>query len=323
MLAALKRRRRAPLAAIRGERAERRDRREGRIPPPQPRRKDVRSVVCFLCGPGDLGGLLDSIEALRASDGDATQVLVVDDTSVTAREALVRERFPEVEVLRNRLRTGGPPHLWPLCQLGLHHALRYYSFEQWVKMDADALVTATGFSEQTLARLAAAPAAGMAGNTGTRCDGAPADYRYHAGVLRAEAHRSRTLTAAVERARAAGWELGENVHGGVFCVTRAACEAISRAGWLAWREPWHSLVSEDLAFSLFVRAEGFELLSIGDPNGIFAIANKHLPLPKEEIAGGPWVATHSVRVGLDGESESDLRAFFRAHRSAWPSAPGQ
>jgi hypothetical protein len=251
------------------------------------------------------------------SDGDAAQVLVADDSSIAAREAVVRERYPTVDVVRNPLSTGGPPHLWYLCKLGIERALERYDFEQWVKMDCDALVTGPAFSEATLARLADAPQTGIAGCVDVRCDGAPTDYRYHAEILRRDIRHDRTLAAAVERAVARGWDVGNTVHGGVFTITRDACEALKREGWLDWRRPWYSLLNEDIALSLFVTACGFDMLSIGGPGGIFCTANKSLILPKEEIADGGWVAAHSVRQGLDGEDETALRAFFRERRQRW------
>lgn len=293
--------------------------RKGRIPPPPRRRSEVRSVACFLAGPADRDALFDSIDALVRSDGDAAQVIVADDSSLVAREAVVRERHPSVDVVRNRLSTGGPPHLWYLCRLGIERALERYDFEQWVKMDCDALVTGPSFSNTTLARLRDAPEAGIAGCVDVRCDGAPTDFRYHADVIRSDIRRDRTLASAVERATANGWEVGNNVHGGVFTITRDACEALKREGWLDWRRPWYSLLNEDVALSLFVAACGFDMLSIGGPDGIFCTANKSLILSKEEIADGPWVAAHSVRQGLHGEDEAALRAFFRERREAWPS----
>jgi hypothetical protein len=302
---------------VRARAAERGDRRLGRIPPPSPRRRDVRTVFCFLVGPGDRDALFDSIDAVVASDGDASQVVVLDDSSVVARESVVRERFPEAVVLRNDRPTGGPPHLWALCRLGLEHALRNYDFEQWVKSDSDALVTGPGFSQETLARFADARDAGIAGCTGVRCDGVPTDYEYHAEVIVREMRRDRTLAAAVERASSRGWQLGECVHGGAFTMTRSACEAVEREGYLGWRRSWYSLMNEDIALSLFVRAAGFELLSIGAPGEIFAVANKDLRLPKEQIADEQWVLAHSVRLGYEGESERELREFFRERRASW------
>ena len=317
VLVALRRRRRTPVTAVRAEVADRRDRRAGRIPPPPRRRPEVRSIFSMPVGPGDRGAVLDGIDAILASDGDAAQVIVVDDASVDSRAGVVRDRYPQVDVVRQRVPSGGPPRLWPGTQLGLRRALERYDFEQFVKLDADALVTAPEFSERTLARLRMSPRPGIAGSFGLRSDGSPWDYGWHAAVLETERRGDRVLAAAADAAMAAGWTPGEMVHGGVLCVTRPACEALRRDGRLEWRQPFDSLASEDFLLSLFVRAAGFEFVSTGGPDGILATANKHLPLPKEEIAEGPWVAAHSVRFGLDGEDEAELRAFFRARRSEW------
>jgi hypothetical protein len=53
------------------------------------------------------------------------------------------------------------------------------------------------------------------------------------------------------------------------------------------------------------------------PDGILALGNEALPLPKEQIADGPWVAAHSLRRGLNGEREAELRQFFGARRAEW------
>ncbi len=53
--------------------------------------------------------------------------------------------------------------------------------------------------------------------------------------------------------------------------------------------------------------------------GPLAIANKHLPLPLEELLapGGRWKVAHSTKVGLAGESEQAIREAARAARLAW------
>jgi hypothetical protein len=317
MLAAARRRRWGPLRAARAARVERRDHKRGRIPPVSHRRRQVRSVVWFAAGPGTHDALLDSIDSVLASDGSDSQILVVDDCSIDAREAVIRERFPQVDFRRTRFPTGGPPNMWHLCQLALEHARENYDFEIWMKMDSDALATGPELSAVTASRLAEVPNAGFAGSLQVRADGVPEDSTYHANVIRREVTRDPVLAAAVQVARVQGWKVGEIVQGGVCVLTRAASDALAKERWLEWPRRWHQVTSEDLALSLFVRASGLELVSIGDPNGIFAIANKHLPLPKEEIAAGPWVAAHSVNWGFDGEDEKTLRAFFRAQRASW------
>ena len=320
MAAALWRQRRAPIAALRARAAEAGDRRAGRLPHPVARRPEARTVVMFPSGPGRWPQLADSIEAVQASDGDRSQILVVDDSTVDTRASVIRARFPEVDVIRKPFPTGGPPATWPVYRLGLLHALEHYDFEIFVKMDTDALVTGPGFSDTVVARLAAAPRAGLAGCCRRRCDGATEDTTYHAAVLEREIPNAPELQSAVELAEANGWHRGAIVHGGVQCITRPAIEALAETGWLAWRRPWHSQTSDDCIISMFVTACGFELLSIGDPNGIFAVGNKHLPLPKELVADAEWVVAHSTKHGFEGEGEEELRSYFRARRATWNPA---
>lgn len=310
---------RALARAAQADAAEREDRRRGRIAPPAPRLRQVASVVLFISGPGRTGELFDSIDSVIASDGDQSQIIVVDDCSTDARETIVRERYPEVDVIRSRRPSLGPPNITPLTMLGIERALARYRFDHCIKMDSDALATGPHLSAVVGARFAAAPSAGLAGAHLVRCDGAPyANSWFHAETIAWEAERDPLLRAAVTRASTRGWVPGEIVEGGVFALSRAACEAIAREGWLRWRPRAHCLVSEDLAFSTIVRACGFDVLQIGGPkDGVFAVDTRSLPLSKEDVASGPWIAAHSVKAGRDGESEATLRAFFRRRREDW------
>jgi hypothetical protein len=317
-LAALRRLRRAPAQLLRVELARRQDRR-GPVTVPGPRRQKVRSVIWIPVGPGSAEALWDTIDAIQASDGEDSQIVVVDDCTLETRAAVVRERYPEVDVVRNRIPTGGPPNLWVLCQIAMRYALERYDFEQLVKLDADAIVLAPEFSARSIERIAQTPHAGLAGAFRERPDGSEeSDREYHARVLAHELPFDPLLRQATERAEAAGWRRGEIVQGGIMFLTREACEAIYREGYVDWRRDWSSTVSEDLALSLFVRAAGFELVSIGGRDGLVAVANKYLPVSKERLADGSFAAAHSIRVGYDGESEQQLRAFFAAHRVGWP-----
>ncbi len=328
MLAAVWRRRWAPWLALRADWAEREDLRAGRIPPlPSGRRRKCRTVVWIPAGPGNPLALFDTIESVLASDRGASQIVVVDDCSVDCREAVVRGRYPEVDVVRTRTPSGGPPNVWPVVRTAVKHVLANYDFELFARLDTDALVTGPRFSAHALERLAAVPEAGIAGSFRTRADGRPEDHEFHVAVLDRELPRDATLRSAVERAEAAGWRRGDAVQCGVMFMSREACERLKREGWLEWRRPWHSIVVEDLALTAFVRACGLDALSLGAPQERFvAVANKGLPLAKEELAEGPWLAAHSVRCGLHGETEGELRDFFRARRADWSvpiPAPGR
>jgi glycosyltransferase involved in cell wall biosynthesis len=283
---------------------------------------DVRAVVLFISGPGRTDELLDSIDSVLASEGEDVQIIVVDDCSIDTRESVVRARYPQVDVLRSGIPVLGPPNITPLTLLGIRHALARYRFDHCIKMDSDALVTGPRLTDAIESRVGVVPDAGLAGAHMVRCDGAPYDnVWFHAETLAYEMRRDRTLRAAAERAVARGWTPGEIVEGGVCALTREACEALASNGWLDWRPPRSSIVSEDLVLSTFVRAAGLRLVQLGGPEGIFAVDTKLLPLPKDEVAAGPWVAAHSVKRGIGGEPEDVLRSFFRAARSRWQAEP--
>lgn len=318
MLAALWRKRRAPAQALQAAKAERSDRRHGRIPPPVARARETLAVICIPSGPGNPARLMDTIDSVLASDGGSSQILVVDDCSVTAREAVIRARYPQVDFVRTPSPSGGLPNIWPPLRAGLEHALEHYDFSMFVKLDTDAIVTGPSFSERCEAALRAAPEAGIAGSFLTRADGRPEDHTYHASVIDLEVPRDPHLARAVRLAEANGWRRGDAVQGGVSLFSHSACRALEREGWLNWPRPWHSNIAEDLATTIFVRACGLEALSIGSPEDcLVAVAVYGLPLSKEELADGPWVAAHSTKVGLHGESEQEMRAFFRARRAEW------
>jgi hypothetical protein len=64
--------------------------------------------------------------------------------------------------------------------------------------------------------------------------------------------------------------------------------------------------------SLMCKAAGFDLLDFGAPEHSMALALADLPLSKEEILRQGKTLVHSVKRGRDGESQEELRAFFRA-----------
>jgi hypothetical protein len=315
-LSALLRKWKTPITAIRAERAEGLDRRRSRIPPLS-RRREVRAVVTFSSGPGRWRWLADSIEAVRASDGPDTQVVVIDDCSVDTRESIVRHRFPDVDVVRVGFPTGGPPSGWNVMRTGILHAVEHYDFQLYTKMDTDALMTKPRFSETVLEHLDNVERPGVAGSCRVRCDGLLEDHRYHEIAVAREMRRNASLQVAHERAIRAGWRSGEIVQGGTLSITPEAARAVAKEHWLDWRQPWSSQLPDDFLISLFTAACGYELISLSGVDGIFAVGNKYIPLTKEEVTTGRWIVVHSTREDAAGTPEPDLRAYFAEQRAAW------
>jgi hypothetical protein len=309
MASALYRMRRVPLNAVRSAAAARAD---GEAAPRRSRHR-YRAVYLVPAGPGDWAPLEDTLRSIRHYEGDDAKIVVVDDGSLDCRAAAVHRRFPDVDVARRRIPSGGPPRNLPLILHGLRHALALYSFDVVVKMDTDALVTGVSPSAVAAEFFERNPRVGMAGTYGRRADGVAEVYEWDRWVLRHTERWSPASRAMMARGRAGGYD-GRKIHGGVYAVSRAAIEALAGAGDLSWREPWWTPLGEDFWLSVLVLASGFGLGSLGGPGEPFAVASKFTPLSKETVLAEGKVAIHSVRRGRDGEDEAAMRAFFASAR---------
>lgn len=313
-LAALRRRRHAPVRALRAERAARRDRRHGQTATvPAAARTTHRALYLVPAGPGSWPALSDTIESILHWEGNETKVVVIDDATVDCRAAVVQRRFPDVEVLRRRWPSGGPPRIFPMLAWGMRELLRRYDFEVICKLDTDALVTGPGLGARAAEALSADDHVGMIGTIGLRADGVPEDYTYDRWALSHSERWSPSVRRLAERARAGGYT-GEKVHGGACLFSRRGLEAADRAGLLAWRPPWWSILNDELCFALALYASGSGLASFGAPGEPTVSGQDFLPLDKEEVPRAGKLLVHSVRRGKRGESEQELRAYFRRLR---------
>ncbi|MBO9532547.1 MAG: hypothetical protein J7513_06210 [Solirubrobacteraceae bacterium] len=314
------------------------------LPAPDPAaRRRVRCVVWVPAGPGALDGVLAAWESVQASSPGEVALLVTDDWSPDAHADAITAHIPEALVVRPRFPSGGPPRLWPVTALAVATALRHFDFDLLVKFDADALVTGPGVVDALVSAIASAqsdavavgaedagtPAAalasavpvGIGGAFITRPDGAEeTDRDYHRRVLDGEVPHDDQLAAWERAARESGWPPGAIVQGSCVVMTRAYCAALADAGALTYRQRLRTIVSEDLLLTMLAYALGFRAASFGGPRGPLAIANKHLPLPLDELVDpeSPWLVAHSTRVGLDGESENEVRRRASLARERWP-----
>jgi hypothetical protein len=316
MALALYRQRHAPRRLARARLAASR---EGRpVAAGSPARVACRAVVLIPAGPGAWPALRDTIESVLAFEGPDAKVVVLDDVTADCRAAVVRARFPAVDVIRSRWPAGGPTRLYPMLARGIRVALGRYDFEVLLKLDTDALVTGPGLTESARETFARHPRVGALGTCGVRADGVAEDYSYDAWMLAHASRWSRRVRRLAAQARNGGYR-GAKVHGGVYLVSRPALDAALARGLLQWRPPWWAMLGEDTCMSLVVCAAGFELGSFGAPGEPTVSGNTCLPIDKEAVVRESKRAVHSVRRGRRGESEDELRAFFRALREGAPS----
>jgi hypothetical protein len=263
-------------------------------------------------GPGERASLADTLASVHAFE-PAAKVVVSADGADDLAAADVEAAFPGAALLRPPRPSGGPPLLSPPIAWAYRWAVRNLRFDVLCKLDTDALLTGPGLVERAAAEFARDPGVGMLGTVAMRADGSVGDTTYSAWVLAHERRWSRSVRALDRAARGHGYA-GEEAHGGVYLLSRAALEALDASGALTAQPPWWSLIGEDLWFSLGVRATGLRIGAFGAPDGPIVSGQGFLPIAKERVLADGILAVHSVRRGARGEDEDELRAFFRAAR---------
>jgi hypothetical protein len=307
---ALWRRRRFPGVALHSELTRRRE-------PPRdssPASAAGSSSTLFIVpvGPGQAAELSDTLASIGHYEPTA-DVVVLADGAYDIDQPMVDGALAGAKLWRAPKLSGGPPRLSPPLLWAYRRALGEYPFRVLCKLDTDALLTGPGLLERAEASFDEDPNLGLLGSTAVRADGAPGDPRYSKDVLAHERRWSRVVRETLEAAERRGWN-GAEAHGGVYLVSRTALERLAGSGFLALSPPWWSLVGEDLWLALGMASVGYGVGSYGAPGESLASGQGFLPIAKEEVLDRGVLAIHSVRRGIGGEDEAELRAFFRSAR---------
>src|SRR3954469_23340530 len=113
------RKRRVPVRAWRSFVAARRD---GQWGSATRERGTYRAVAVLTAGPGSWSGLADTLDSLRHFEGSDLKLIVVDDATEDCRARIVRERFPEADVVRVAWPAGDPFRVYRTVEAGFRHA---------------------------------------------------------------------------------------------------------------------------------------------------------------------------------------------------------
>jgi len=309
---AVHRRRRVPRTTFRAVRADRGDR--GVPLPPEDPHRSFRGVYVLSAGPGSWDDVAEVVESIEHFEGDQAKVVVVDDATTDVRRRVVRERFPAVTVLRRRVSSGGPPGMFPLFAESFDWIRRAFAFDVLVKLDADALLTGPAMAARAADAFAADPTLGMLG-TVVRADGKVEDFTYDSWVLAHERRWSPQVRRLEAAARARGWD-DTRAQAGVIVFGRKMLDRAAADGWWRWRPPWWTLLQDDAAYGMITAAVGLRVGSWGGPGEPIARGQWRIPIDKQQVLDQGALAVHTMRQGAHGESQDELRAFFRAARGA-------
>jgi len=208
---------------------------------------------------------------------------------------------------------------------GIEYALKKYEFDFLICMDTDALVTSSALIESINSHFETSnPQIGLLGSFKIRSDNKKrtrwqwALYILYLVYLKGHISRKSLIWKEwLPKARKNGYKLGEHMLGGAFVFTRKCINRIVELYpyELILKENFYRItIGDDVLFSLITFAGGYQVGDFGRPGDPLAIAQNYLPISKEEIIKQNKALIHSLKKGMDGESEEELRNFFKSLR---------
>jgi hypothetical protein len=207
----------------------------------------------------------------------------------------------------------------------MKYALDNFKFDFMICMDTDALVTGYSLIDSIDKYLGKDnPQIGIIGSYRIRADGEKRTrwkwvlyYLYIVYFRRLLSKKSYFWKVCLRKARKNEYEFGEHILGGAYIYSYKCIKSIIEL------YPYHLAVSDklflikrgdDVIFSLLAFAANFKIGDFGRPDDPIAIAQNFLPISKEEVTKKNKRLIHSTKKGLNGESEEELRAYFRSFR---------
>lgn len=285
------------------------------------------TVIVMPVGPNEApASYRDTLESIAAFAERSTRVLVLDDTRrPDFRESLAGLDVP-IDVLRGPGASGLYGGFSMLVCRGLSHAAGPMGADQVLRMDSDAVMTASGLEAATRAAFRAAPQVGALGSFRTAATGAARSFGPAVQLLDRDLSRQGlrhptwavNLRSILSVARRHGYEPGEHALGAAQMFSRPLLLALSRRGWIssrgAPRGAGSSRLGDDHLLGLLVRAAGFETADFGRPGDPIAVSWRGLPGAPEDLVAAGAMVVHSVKDWND-QREADVRARLRLLRT--------
>ena len=285
-------------------------------------------IVVIPVGPGTrLDFLTDTMNSVAFYIRGTIKFILIDD-SQKATAALVKTSYPDIDIITLEKNFGKVGGLYISLSDAFRFAYEHYEFTLLLRMDDDALMIGPDADSDALAFLNEFPQTGMMGrhirgrfsadDLGNIHDNAYPRNTLLVGTCTWKFIRrplvNGTLRQLMLRAFRNGYELGENIQGGAYFITRACIGKLLEAGFLPLDRLKHSILCEDHLFSLLVKVAGMELRDFSGAGQPFACAWKGLPAAPETLTTRNKKIIHSVRFWEDRDQEA-IRKHFKQLRN--------
>ncbi len=295
---------------------------------------NIKYVTCIFLVPfydNDIASLLDTLDSINYHIQSDKVIIAVDDCVNKHNSRKVEENDVEnLLIYRSPVFSGWPRNGYGslFCKLyqGIEYALKQYRFDYLIKLDTDALLTGNELVEH-LERYFNQHSSeiGQIGSYRVKADGSKRTkwrwtlYLLFLVYLKKQLSRESVIwSRCLPAARENGYKLGESMLGGAYIYKYDCIKKIIELypySKIDGDKLFDTMIGEDVLFSLLTFASGYKIGDFARPGDPMAIAHKNLPLPREDIIQLRKQIIHSVKEGLSGESETELRAYFKKFRS--------
>jgi hypothetical protein len=288
-------------------------------------KKNVEAIFFIPFCEKDYEMLIDVIHSIQFYVKEPHHIIAVDDFSPSRWNDKLKQEFPGVTALRNPRSHGGRSGLYVTQALACKHALEHFDFRIFIKMDTDALMVGPFLVTRAIQKFEAEPDLGILGSYRQRADGKRRQWLRWKVMFLWESSQFRRFYKkpvlwkdAIKEARKSGYDLGENILGGCYIINEKTLKVMNLKGYLDYEYDHvinHSQIGDEIIYSLFCKASGFNIEDFGRPEDPMVIALDMVPLPKEKIVSKNKSVIHSVKMGFNKETQQDLRKFFKSFRN--------
>lgn len=286
-------------------------------------------VIVIPAGPDvNKAFLIDTLNSIRYYVRSSHKIILADDSQKGIGYD-IQKLFPDIHVMPSRRNYGKVAGLYINLSRAYKYALQEYDYTAILKMDDDALITGVEPEAAALKLFRENPEAGMAGRHITRqystdSLGNVHDNYWPRKQLLKDACSWKIIRRPVAnlalrkiflRAVRNGYEIGENIQGGAYFISKRCLEKLDEEGCLPKPALKNANFGEDLMFSMLVRSVRFQLVDLSGKDLPFGIAWRGLPASPDVLLKSNKKIIHSTRF-WDKMSEKEIRTYFQQHRQA-------
>jgi hypothetical protein len=250
--------------------------------------------------------------------------VVVDDSKDFELAEKIRSLGTDVQVITadDSPSKGTSGVLWTKLAKGYSYALEHYNFKVLLRIDCDGLVIGSGAEQEAEEYFIEHPETAIIGSYKIDCNGDTRDFTPPGRVLRFEASvlglRKPKLRLALKNLLASermkDYIPGEHCIAGANFQSYESLETMYNAGYLNLPEFRDSKLSEDIIFSLMVRALGYQLGDFATGSLPMGLRWRGLPDSPENLLARNKKIIHSINF-WESTNEDAIRSFFAVKRA--------